>query len=390
MNKKPLSQSEIDKLISKISLGGKFAKVKRYDDTFAYVLLKELTIEDRAWMDFIYDEALAEGIQRELVPMSELSVFLEDAGVWTKENDKMIDGTRTAIDELDRNLDNEQVSKTDKMRIKKLRGTMQGKLDELERTRAGHFTSSLEKYAEAERIKALVFSTSLYANGQKIWSTWEDFLDEHDVPFITNLTIELALGTTLDTSVIREVARSPLWRFKWSAAKDCDELFGKPIIYLSRNQESLIYWSQVYDAAYEAYERPSQDIIDDDESLDKWFEEQARKRKTEELLDAKKQKKSAISPNISRHGEIGIVPEKETDLKTIHDLNDPMAKRFIAKQSQRIKEAGVISEQDLRGDVDSRRMINSKDAVYSIKKGASGLPARHVEKQFPGGTLKGI
>jgi hypothetical protein len=387
--RKPLSPSEIDKLIGKVSLGGKFAKVKRYDDSFAYVLLKELTNHDRAWMDFIYDEALAEGRQRELAPMSELSAFLESAGTWTSEHEKQIEGTKIAIDELDKNLESDEVSKTDKMRIQKLRNTMQSKLDDLERTKAGHFSSSLEKYAEGERIKALVFCCSHKPNGTRLWPTWEDFLEETDSVLITNLTIELAQISSIETSIVRELARSPFWRFKWSAAKDCDELFGKPIIDLTRNQESLVYWSQVYDAAYEAYERPSDDVIKDDEALDKWFEEQARKRKAEEILDAKKKNKSAISKNVARHGEVGIVPQTEEEINKIHDLNDPRTKRFLQNQQSKIKKAGVISEKDLRSDTESRRIINSKDAVYSIKKGANGLPTRHVDKQFPGGTLEG-
>lgn len=386
---KPLTQSEIDKLVSRISLGGRFAKAKKQDGSIVYVLLKELTSEDRAWMDFIYDEALAEGRQRELVPMSELFEFLESAGTWTTEDEKQIEGTKTAIEELDKSLDSDDVSKSDKMRIQKLRKTMAARLDEMEKTKSIHFSSSLEKYAEGERIRALVYCSTYKLDGYKFWQSWEDFLNEVDTTLINNITIELSSMISLDTRTIREIARSPIWRFKWAAAKDCDDLFGKPIIELTRNQESLVYWSQVYDAAYEAYERPSDEIISDDEELDKWFEDQSRKRKAEQVLESKNNKKSKISSKVARHGEIGIRPQSEEDLQTIYELNDPMAKRFIAQQNARIKKAGVISEQELRGDVDSRRMINSKDHVYSIKRGPDGFARRNVDKQFPGGTLEG-
>lgn len=42
------------------------------------------------------------------------------------------------------------------------------------------------------------------------------------------------------------------------------------------NKLRLVYWSNFYDSVYNSINRPPQWVIDDDELLDKWVEEQSK------------------------------------------------------------------------------------------------------------------
>ncbi|MDP5273660.1 hypothetical protein [Chengkuizengella axinellae] len=43
------------------------------------------------------------------------------------------------------------------------------------------------------------------------------------------------------------------------------------------NQVALAFWSNFYDNIFDHPERPSKDVVDNDELLDQWVEEQAKK-----------------------------------------------------------------------------------------------------------------
>lgn len=390
-----MNLEQIDRILTKICAGGKFVRVTNGFGEHVYLLIKEPTLQDRLWADFIYEQALADGKARNLLPSSELLSLYKESGVWSDELDKELKGLQTVIDELEKQIKNPETSRSDIHKMNKLKRVTEEKLIKLKARKHELFSTSLEQFADSERIKAIVFCATHTAEGKKYWPTWKDFENETDNIFISSIIDVLSeCFATVETPIIRKIARSGAWRVMWQASKNSsDNLFGKPLVYLTRNQESLIYWSQVYDAAYESYERPSDDIINDDEALDKWFEEQSSKRKQQDALKPDKNK-YGLSSRISRHGEIGIVAnpyinKSAPDISEVYDLNDPLAKKFIGVQNARIKKAGVISEQELRSDKDSRRVIGAKDAITHKARGRDGFTRRVVDKVLPGGTISG-
>lgn len=391
-----MNHEEMDKILTRICAGGRYVRVTNGFGEYVYLLIKEPTLQDKLWTDFIYEQALADGKNRNLSPSSELLSLYRSAGIWTDEMDKEMKGLQTVIDELDKHINNPETSKTDVHKMNKVKRVTEEKLNNLKARRSELFSTSLEQFAEAERIKCIAYCATYTCDGAKYWPTWKDFEQETDSALITSIIEVLAEAFRIvDTKQVRAIARSGSWRFRWQASKNSsDALFGKPIVYLTRNQESLIYWSQVYDAAYEAYERPPEEVINDDEALDKWFEEQSSKRKQQDALNGKKNNKYGLSGLVSKHGEIGIVAnpainKEAPDIDEIYDLNDPLAKKFLGIQNARIKKAGVITEQQLRADKDSRRVIGAKDAITHKARGKDGFTRRVVDKTLPGGTITG-
>ena len=192
------------------------------------------------------------------------------------------------------------------------------------------------------------------------------------------------------------------------AYKTSGDLFGKPLMELTNDQDSLVYWSQVYDVAYESMDRPEQSIIDDDEALDKWFEEQAKKRKAKAATSGKSGVGKIGSKRIWRHSEVGFItnPDAQADMnrsaklgiakntyvpttQEINELNSPLARKFKKHQEEKIKRYGVIEERALRSDGNSRRAIGSKDVIFKKARRADGFTGKQVIDRLPGGTLSG-
>jgi hypothetical protein len=402
-----MTDQELESTLNYICAGGRFARVKNGSGQTVYVLIKEPTLHDRLWIDFIHQQALDDGKEKNLLPATELLSFYKESGTWSDQMEAELKGLQTVLDELEKSRKSPETSRADALKIQKVARVTKERLDDLSRRKAELLTASLERSAEHERVRALVYCCAHTIDGDKYWPTWNDFENEYDGELIDSIISSLSnCLIPVETKAVRKIARSGLWRVKWNAAKaNCDNLFGKPLVYLSRSQESLVYWSQVYDSAYEAYERPSQETIDDDEALDKWFEEQALKRKQDDIVKGKESGKFGISQSISKHGEIGIVtnpainhvPEwvrgkkhhNAPETHEVYDLNDPLAKKFLNVQNKRIKNAGVINEQELRSDKDSRRVIGAKDAITHRAKGKDGFTRRVVDKTLPGGTLSG-
>ena len=95
---------------------------------------------------------------------------------------------------------------------------------------------------------------------------------------ILNEFLDFYLG--YNNSVLRQIARHYVWRnYYLAASKNILNLFSKPTEDLSINQLELLAWSSWYQDIFEMSlkDRPAQDIIDDDESLDKYIEEYTKK-----------------------------------------------------------------------------------------------------------------
>ena len=368
---------------------------------------KELELEDKIWIDFIHKQALASGKAQGLIPSSELAVFLQNCGVWTKKDNKEIQNLKISLAKIEETLE-EDISRREIQFSKKLKKTLTTELNKKSALKANHFVNSLETYANSQRINATVFSY-LYSNpATRYWTEWQDFLDETDGDFIRNATLEIFNKKPLTQKQVRALARSSQWRFRWAAYKKSGDLFGKPLMELTNDQDSLVYWSQVYDVAYESMDRPSEAIIEDDKALDKWFEDQAKKRKTKEAESGKNDIGKKGTSKIWRHSEVGIItnPDAQADLNRsaklgiakntylpttaeVNDLNGPLQKKFLKFQREKIKRHGVIEETELRSGPESRRAIGSSDAIVKKARRKDGFTGRQVIKKMPGGTLQG-
>lgn len=399
-----LMKREIASKLDRLLLGKRYISVQNGLGENLILLIKELELKDRVWIDFIYEQAIEEGRSRNLMSSNELAIFLDKTGVWTKSDDKDIQNIKISLSKIKEKL-KEDLTKREIISINRIKDSIEKELRDKEILKSAHFSSSLETNAESQKLNAIVFCSTFNEDETRYWDSWDTFGREMDTVLIGNITNKIFTKDHINTKEMREIARSSDWRFKWVAYKNSGDLFNKPLVELTQDQQTLIYWSQVYDMAYESMDRPAQEIIDDDEQLDKWFEEQSRKQKQKQVEEGKNNK-IRMTKHVSRHGEVGIVTgplaeqdfnrakklgyAKSSDVPTteeIFELNDALAKKFKLHQTEKLKKHGSMEERDLRSDPNSRRVINSEDHVWKKARRRDGFTGKQVIEKKQGGTL---
>lgn len=390
-----MSPREIEQAINNIAWGGKHIRVKTFDGC-EIVTIKPLSISDKNFLDFIYDAALGEALESGVMNKFELYKLYKERGVWTNEDDDNHKVYIAKIKELKTllgNLENVERKKT-QVQI----SFFEKELDKINLKRRELYNVSAENYAEEQKLLALAFCATHDLHDKKKWDKWDDFLSSVDLKLIDDILHGIINIEQYSEKQIRAIARSSTWRYRWNAAKSIGDLFGKPIMDFSPTQQSLIYWSQVYDNVYESMEKPPDEIINDDVALDRWFEAQAKKRKTKDVEKTGKVGKINMSNKMRSHGEVGIVAGQQVrnqhgeiinlpSREDVDELNPELVRTFRRAEWNKIKKAGDIREQDLRkrGDHIARKLIGSKDAVLGQSK--FGQQRKSGGKTLPGGTL---
>lgn len=400
-------KDDISEKLDKILWGGRFACAENGIGNEVIVVVKDLELRDRIWIDFIYEQAIAAGKQKELMPQRELAIFLDNNGVWKKDDELSIKNLKNSLDKINEALVLEMTNREERTSLK-LKASIEKDLKNKENLKASLFSSTLETYAEQQKLSAFIFCSIYKDENTRYWKTWDDFLNEVDAILIANLAELVFKKNHITVKEVRSIARSTEWRFKWCAYKNAGGLFRNPIVELTQDQHSLMYWSQVYDMAYESLDRPTQEVINDDELLDKWFEDQSTKQKQDSAQRTGNVGGVKLSGRIRNHGEIGIVtgPIAENDAiraqnlgtmkdsgkllskEEIYDLNGPLEKKFLSSQRGKlIRRGGVLEEREMRSDSNSRRVINSTDAVFKKARRPDGFTGKRIVDRKQGGTL---
>jgi hypothetical protein len=389
----------LEKNLDRIAWGKRFVKVKDGQGNQRFLILKSLDLRDRNFINFIYEEALNDAVDRGVLTDTELKRELEIRSLWTQaDEDKIVEleGKLAKSKELVEQARDAR----DKKRLEKAVEFTRKKLAALVGDRTSKFSTAAERFAETMRVHAILFSVTFNTEEKRYWATWDEFQKETDTTFLYGIITSLNNSRHISEKEIRALARAGVWRTLWNGAKGCGDLFGKPMVHLDSEQHALVYWSQVYDSVYEAYERPDEETIKDDEKLDKWFQDQDKKNKKKEQEKKKSGEPFGISKKVSRHGEIFIAVDQEirptngdiikpVSIAEVASLNSPSTLAWKNKQFDKVKEKGVVSEKELRprGDRESRGLINSTDAVLGKARRGTHGTTRDVVDRRPGGTL---
>ena len=144
----------------------------------------------------------------------------------------------------------------------------------------------------------LTWASTYNIEGKKLWDSFDLFEKEQDIFFRTEvLSAFTKFNAGLPAKTIRYLARHSLWRIRFVAALKTgagESLFSRPFHDLTPDQLGLLYWSNYYQSIYDMLpdDQPSQEIIEDDEKLDKYMEE-FFKQKESERNEGKAEKRSS-------------------------------------------------------------------------------------------------
>ena len=305
-------EQDVTELLDAITWGRRIVNVKDIKGKKHVYVFRPLTLEERNMGNYLYHQEMEDS---PLLTRKELTKDAIAQGLWNESFDAQVKLLTKESDQLKKDLELQQ--KLDKarrtpgskaIRLSKRIKHIAGILTNLDMSRTQYIDlPSVEYYAECKRgTYSLRCATLSFPEMDPVWSSLQALEEEQETQLVSAL-----LRTYYDDSIaseaeIRRVARSGYWRCKWIGSKKnrgVKTLFDREMYDLTMDQFRLVYWSQVYDSAFESMEAPSDEIVDDDKQFDHWLEEQHKKRKQEHKKSLFDKKTSAFTKDAQ---EIGI------------------------------------------------------------------------------------
>jgi hypothetical protein len=331
---------DIEKEINKILWGRCLVKAFGSDGVSRTFTLRSLTISEQNEINFLKDTILQECKDDGILTVKELMSVMSDTGAWTESDDKDIEDTVREIRKLKHGIMQSEYHMSKNKILKKKLKKSEFKLATLNSEKNALIGNTADSRAEELVRRYMIFMSATDKFGNQTWKTEKEFLLSTDSLLIDMLTLRYLENHIMSEADVREIARSGLWRFRWSASKNGESLFGKPISEWGELQSALVYWSQFYDYVYESMDRPSDMVIANDAALDAWSLDQNK---------GSSNKAASLSKNSNHQEQFIVVPDADQGtIDRVHDMNDKKSKDLISRERNKIKEKGSISEWDLR------------------------------------------
>jgi hypothetical protein len=137
---------------------------------------------------------------------------------------------------------------------------------------------------------------------------------------------------------------------------------------MTEYQYALVSWTKVYDFAFESDNRPTDDVLEDDDQFDGWYKAEVDRILKEIKKNQNDYGKNSVSSNSGN--KIGrsevFIPADAEGSREVYDLNDPIARSNI-KQRQKLLEAkGACREDEMP---DTKREIQMCLNKLAMEKG---------------------
>lgn len=313
-----------------------------FNDKF---VLYPATSETKALSAIEYDKKFNEYISDGMPDEQEAIDNFVVRNQWSEDKDAVIDTIKKDIHTMKRGL-LDYIFKKDQ--LEKIRSTIRSAENVLvDKITEKHqlLTHTAENFALKEQQHYIIMFVTHDHNKNRLWSSKEAFDNEFNTTLIDNLCQFYFYSSRISQKIIREISRSEPWRHIWGVMKKSKIFFGKDNINeLSDNQKDLLHWSSIYDMAYEAYERPSEVIVNDDDLLDSWFIRESEKIES----DINKNSANNVMGKSQKSGDQEVfIFTDEKGAQDVYKLNDRGARIQIKSRQNILKEKKVIREQDL-------------------------------------------
>lgn len=259
------------------------------------------------------------------------------------ENDEQYEQLSKTLDDLKVELYgalyNERKQKQLRNRIKQVNKGMRKSLEK--KYSLDYMT--LENHAETTRDEFLTAICITDSHGNPVYS-YDNWNKEGN--YVLQRFLNYLASNIITVEQYREIARTDPFRPIWMIGQG--ECFGVPSSLLSPDQRALVMYSRMYDNVYEHPERPSDEVIEDDDMLDGWFIKERReadKDRKKKEIDKLMDKKGANRHNAG--GELFVMAETQQEANKIRELNDLTGKMRMRQRESAIVEKGTLHEHQL-------------------------------------------
>lgn len=309
--------------------------------------------------DWVYNKSYKKlKEETDIMTLEESYELLIEQKQWNAELEKEFLEIQQDITTLHKQLNKAKFNKAVQKAIKKTIDKGQIRLQELFLIKNQLRNSTIEFMAE--RTKNRFIMSKIVQSIMEIDSGLNQSELIDNTNFIDTLIVYYFEESGIAESKIRELARTDPWRLFWTTAKDTGtSLFRHPSVEMTELQQNLVLWTRVYDFAYASLNRPTDDIIDDDEAFNAWYKSEYERIDNET-------RQSNLTDTFGSANEI-FIPSDAEGAKEVYKLNDQMARLTIQSREKAILAKGEIKEQALP-DVKARlQMEMNKMGMESVK-----------------------
>jgi len=325
-----MEYQERSKLIRRISFG----KVKAHIDFNCNTYQIEIIDPDQELLydaDFQYEKFYNNGITNGLMTHEQSIDRLTKEGLWSSQHDIELARIDSEIKTLKSSLPSLKYKKINYQQVVSKIADLKKQSKDLNDTKLQYQHITAEYVAECLKRKYIIMNSIEYISDQSLLK---------NSSFINQLTVQYYTKFCPKGNEIRKIARSDPWRLFWLSAKETNMgLFDNQANNMTELQHALILWSRIYDFAFNSPNPPSDDVIEDDDKFDQWYEDELKNIKEDN-------KKSQVNDNTSGSSEV-FVPADRLGSKDVYDLNDTVTRQKIKQRSKTIDEQGRVLEFDL-------------------------------------------
>lgn len=323
---------------------------------YCTLLLKKPTAEQVYLAQEVYHNAVIDAKEQELFTETTLIDWLLESEQWDDERENMLRKLPKEIEDFKVALYKATFKSNEKATIRKALEIAKEKYQSLNEQRHTWDYLTINGSASLCRSKYVIACSLFHPNGKPAFDCDPDTFWEQQ----TNL-LEQAIGcwyqNRLNENEMRELARTEPWRSIWALRNNEKSLFGIPVIEYTEEQRGVVGWSQMFDSIYEHPERPSDDIITDDDALDGWMIEQRRLH--QKKMNAADGESLIKNDKIKNSEEVYLIADTAKDAAKIDDMNDAHSMAIKKQRFRKLKERGELNEAEMP---DTKQKIRMQQA----------------------------
>ncbi len=352
-----LTREKMTQNIQQILWGKSFVDVMDGNGDEHTFILRSLSIKESNHINYMYNRELLNAQREGILTLEQLKNLFEEQEVWTKADEDKREELILKKKMIENQIRDAQFSTVRKKNLKKALNKTEEEISEINSTEMSLFFMTAEQRSEEIKRRHMVRMFTEDMSEEPFWETEQDFMQSRDFDLSTNLILAYYKYNMYDEKDMRQIARSTEWRFRWTASKNGENLFGRPISEWTEAQNFVVYWSEFYDSIYESYEKPADWIIEDDSACDAWVRDQNKKSGsgsggTSEDKNVYGHKRATKKLD---HAEQFIMVKRgdEQAVKKVQDMNTESTRQKLQvenEQIDKVKDGGRrIKEWDLGG-----------------------------------------
>lgn len=339
---------------------------RRYIEHDGRVLVfRSLTPAEKNYSNFLYKVRLRECLRHKLLSEKQIIKEAIKRGDWDPKKEALCKLYKMEIERLEEDI--KSIYKLNKGKKNKARMDIirrRKDIEAIEAERIALLQNSAEYTARVAQNTYIISRVALNEDGGQIWPTYADFENEDDANTINFVLKAWSAMHQPTEAEIRAIARSPTWHVIWSSSKqNGNKIFDKETTAEYSNEQLLLcYWSMMYDSVYESMERPPQHIVEDDEALDKWFEDQKEEREKQSKRKNLKHRTSAVD----KHPEVFVMASTDEEADDIYSMNSKLSLAQIRNEVKKLKakEGQPVKELELRYDRIKLELLAQQDTKH--------------------------